>query len=76
MKPHYFDQEQADQDDIHLNMAKGQGYVPQGCLLGGDVVMRVVTAGKDPCKGCKCSRAKCQGRKGVPVDLSGSGRCG
>ena len=29
MKPHYFEQEQADRDDIMLDMAKSQGYVPK-----------------------------------------------
>lgn len=33
MKPHYFDQPIADLDDIPLQMAKGQGYVPSTCLL-------------------------------------------
>ena len=34
MKPHYFEQSQPDEDDIHLKMAIGQGYVPPKCLLG------------------------------------------
>lgn len=61
-KPHYFDQEKPDTDDMFLDMAKGQGYVPQACLLGGQVVMGLVNEGKDPCDGCNCDRGKCNGR--------------
>lgn len=65
MKPHYFNQEEADQDDLLLNMAKGQGYVPPLCLLGGQTVMGLVNQGKDPCQGCNCDKSKCQGRKNI-----------
>ena len=61
MKPHYFDQENAD-DDFMLKMAIHQGYVPQTCLLGGQMVMGLMNEGKDPCKGCECDRLKCGGR--------------
>ena len=64
MKPHYFMQEEPDSDDIFLKMAKDQGYVPQGCLLGGQVVMGLVQKGTDPCVGCNCPREKCGGRGG------------
>ena len=60
--PHYFDQEKADPSDTQLAMAKGQGYVPQTCLLGGMTVMAEVTAGRDPCAGCNGPREKCHGR--------------
>lgn len=62
MKPHYFEQDQADADDMQLGMAKMQGYVPQGCLLGGAVVMGEVMEGNDPCAGCEADRSKCGGR--------------
>jgi hypothetical protein len=62
MKVHYFEQDEADKDDIFLQMAKGQGYVPNGCLLGGQTVMGLVNSGVDPCKGCNCNRSKCHGR--------------
>jgi len=62
MKPHYFHQEKPDDDDILLDMAKGQGYVPKPCLLGGQVVMGLINSGKDPCKGCEGLREKCGGR--------------
>ena len=62
MKPHYFEQDEADQDDMQLDMSKGQGYVPQGCLLGGAVVMGLVNDGADPCKGCEGPRDRCGGR--------------
>lgn len=59
---HYFEQESAPINDHMLAIAKLQGYVPKNCLLGGQVVMGLVNEGKDPCKGCKCSREKCKGR--------------
>jgi hypothetical protein len=61
-KPHYFDRGVPDADDILLEMAKGQGYVPPRCLLGGTVVMHEVNAGRDPCHGCEGPRDKCFGR--------------
>jgi len=61
MKLHYF-QETPDSDDMLLNMAKSQGYVPQSCLLGGQIVMGLVNDGKDPCTGCEGPREKCGGR--------------
>lgn len=62
MKLHYFDQVSADTDDIQLELAKRQGYVPQSCLLGGIVVMDEVNNGRSACAGCNCLRSKCQGR--------------
>ena len=63
MKPHYFDQEQADIDDTLLQMCCQQGYVPTTCLLGGNVVWRLTQAGLDPCEGCEGPRNKCNGRR-------------
>jgi hypothetical protein len=62
MKPHYFDQEESDKDDIQLGMAKMQGYVPKECLLGGHSVMAEITAGRNPCSGCEGPREKCNGK--------------
>jgi len=62
MKVAYFQQEAADADDMMLGMAKMQGYVPQGCLLGGMVVMAEVQNGKSPCDGCNGPREKCGGK--------------
>ena len=62
MKPHYFNQDAADPDDIQLSMAKGQGYVPQTCLLGGIIVMAEIRAWKNPCWGCEGPREKCKGK--------------
>lgn len=62
MKPHYFEQDKPDADDMWLDMAKGQGYVPKTCLLGGQVVMSEVSASRDPCAGCNGPREKCGGR--------------
>jgi hypothetical protein len=63
MKPHYFEQEQADSDDIQLKMAREQGYVPMTCLLGGIVVMDEIRNGRDACAGCEAPRGKCHGRQ-------------
>ena len=62
MKPHYFEQETADADDMQLGMAKMQGYVPKTCLLGGPVVMGEVAANRSPCWGCEGPREKCHGK--------------
>ena len=62
MKPHYFEQNEADQDDMQLGMAKMQGYVPHDCLLGGMVVMDEMNKGNSPCWGCEGPRKKCGGK--------------
>ncbi len=62
MKPHYFTQDEADEDDFMLDMCKAQGYVPQTCLLAGDLVWLLINDAKDPCTGCKGPRVKCHGR--------------
>ena len=62
MKMNYFAQEKPDADDIMLEMAKGQGYVPAGCLLGGMVAMSEVNKGNSPCWGCNGPREKCGGK--------------
>lgn len=62
MKPHYFVQDKADDDDMQLRMAIGQGYVPRGCLLGGAVVMGEVADGRNPCCDCEGPRDKCGGK--------------
>jgi hypothetical protein len=61
MKPHYFDQAEADADDFALQMAKAQGYVPSGCLLGGVVVMAETNDGRKACWGCEGPRERCGG---------------
>lgn len=65
MKPHYFEQNEADKDDHFLVMAKMQGYVPKKCLLGGVIVMSEVNSGKSPCRGCNGPREKCEGKPKV-----------
>ena len=62
MKPHYFEQDEADADDIQLSMAKHQGYIPKTCLLGGILVMHLIGTGENPCWGCEAPREKCGGR--------------
>jgi hypothetical protein len=62
MKPHYFDQDRPDSDDIMLRLCVEQGYVPRGCLLGGQIVWGLVNQRADPCRGCAGSREKCRGR--------------
>lgn len=61
-KVHYFEEGKADPNDHFLNMSIQQGYVPKGCLLGGQIVWGLVSEGEDPCKGCNCKRSKCGGR--------------
>lgn len=61
-KVSYFADEQADPSDMLLGMAKMQGYVPQGCLLGGPVVMDEVRRGNSPCWGCNGPRERCGGK--------------
>lgn len=62
VKPHYFAQEKPDEDDLKLKMCIGQGYIPQGCLLNGDLVWALIMDSKDPCKSCAGPREKCKGR--------------
>lgn len=59
---HYFDQDSADPNDMLLQMAIGQGYVPPTCLLAGKIVMALTKDGRDPCRGCEGPREKCKGR--------------
>lgn len=61
-KLHYFDQEEADENDMLLGMCIAQGYVPETCLLGGATVWHEVKAGRDPCAGCVGPKQKCKGR--------------
>jgi len=63
MKPHYFDQEEADLDDTLLSMAKSQGCVTGDCLLGGAVVMAAIRNGDSPCWMCRGPREKCGGKE-------------
>lgn len=63
MKPHYFNQDTADTDDVRLGMAKMQGYVPKTCLLGGAIVMQEVDIGNNPCWGCNGPRERCHGKE-------------
>ena len=59
---HYFEEGVAPDTDLQLVAAKQQGYVSQGCLLAGPVVMSEVERGNDPCSGCFCERDVCGGR--------------
>jgi len=49
-------------DDMLLEMAKQQGYVPTSCTLNGNIVMGLVNQSEDPCKGCNGNRGTCNGR--------------
>lgn len=60
---HYFDLETAPVSDAELARAKALGIVPQGCLLGGQLVWGLKNMGKDPCKTCDGPRGKCGGRE-------------
>ena len=57
-----FDKKKAPEKDIILKLAKEQGYVPDGCLLGGGVVMGLINKGENPCKGCNCNRSICKSK--------------
>jgi len=61
MKPHYFTQEKADDDDTMLKMCIQQGYVPSSCLLNGQLVYALINKGQKPCFGCQGPRNKCKG---------------
>lgn len=63
MKPHYFDQDKPDEDDFLLSVCINQGYVPIGCLLGGQTILGLINEGKVPCTGCGCLRKKCGGKR-------------
>ena len=66
-QPHYFDANDngnADYDGL-LRMCKAQGYVPETCLLGGQMVLGLVNEGADPCYGCSGPREICHGRNKV-----------
>lgn len=52
----------SNEPDLKLMMAKGQGYVPEGCILDGGLVMACVFEGQDPCADCNVSRHECGGR--------------
>ena len=62
MRFHYFEDEKAPLEDIQLQMAVNQGYVPSTCLLAGFIVLGEVRDRKDPCAGCNGPREKCHGR--------------
>lgn len=58
----YFDLNEAPASDTALAIAKEGGYVPENCLLGGDVVLFLVFDSLDPCRDCAGPRVKCGGR--------------
>jgi hypothetical protein len=62
MNLHYFDKIEAPKEDILLQMAIQQGYIPKTCLLSGMIVMAEINSMKDPCAGCNGPREKCHGR--------------
>lgn len=45
-----------------LQQCVHQGWVPPGCVLGGELVMVLMNAGRDPCAGCRGPRHRCGGR--------------
>ena len=63
MKPHYFEQDQADQDDLLLKQAIYDGVVPYGCLNSGKTVIGLFAFNNtDPCSCCEGPRQRCGGR--------------
>lgn len=73
IRHNYFDTGRASPADAMLRLAKDQGWVPPGCLLGGYMVHglhnSVDNHGKpiDPCSGCEGPREKCGGRARTDV---------
>lgn len=60
---HYFDAPDLAKNDPVLKAAIYQGYVPQGCLLVGQLVLFLTsTPPGDACKGCEGDRLICGGR--------------
>jgi hypothetical protein len=70
MKISYFNQQEADPDDLMLRAAIKNGYVPSTCLLSGSVVIAERLEGNDPCAGCNGPRARCNGRPRATNDVS------
>lgn len=62
MKLSYEKQGVADADDALLQRAKKFGKVPDGCLLGGNLVQFLLENDTDPCSVCGINRNLCQGR--------------
>jgi hypothetical protein len=62
MRAHYFDEEKAPESDIMLKMAIRQGYVPEGCLMNGHVVIALINGGCSTCPECNGPREKCGGK--------------
>lgn len=51
-----------DDKGIMRDIAIRQGYVPPKCTMDGFYIMAFINSGKDPCDGCRESRAICGGR--------------
>lgn len=49
--------------DLLLEMAKQQGYVPPKCYMVGKLVFALQRRGDDPCVGCVGNRLICGGRQ-------------
>jgi len=62
VKHQYFSQGKADKDDLLLQHAVAQEWVPKGCLLEEWLVHDLRSGGIDPCAGCRGPREKCGGR--------------
>lgn len=61
MKLHYFAQEKPDEDDLALAAAISRSEVPVKCLLGGKVIVSLVSIGRKPCHSCSGPRERCGG---------------
>lgn len=62
---HYFLDREKAKDDMLLQMAISQAYVPKECLLVGQVVMGLMNKGIHPCSDCRGDRDVCKGRSFV-----------
>lgn len=48
--------------EIMLELMKQHGYVPDTCVLNGELIFYLVKDGEDPCAGCTENRDVCNGR--------------
>lgn len=48
--------------DVLRELAVGQGWVPKGCTLPGQLIHALMLT-EDPCLGCNEDRGKCGGRQ-------------
>lgn len=71
MEENHFNNPAGATSDTMLRLCVQQSYVPPACLLGGQIVLGLVNAGKNPCSGCRGPRHVCGGRPFLEADDGG-----